>query len=489
MIGADISADERVVERLAEAGIALPTFEQLADPGKIPRRIRSELESVDPDAAHPLNLFRVHWYNGADRRSTVDVPEHVVLPTELTGVDARIVVALGDRFPMIGAHKVLAAYACLAPRVVTRGFDPTSQRAVWPSTGNYCRGGVAISRIMGCRGVAVLPEGMSRERFEWLERWVSDPSDIVRTPGVESNVREIYDECNRLARDPANVILNQFSEYPNHLVHLLVTGSALERVFDSLREAEPSLRLRAFVAASGSAGTLGAGDHLKDRFGAQIVVAEALECPTLLRNGFGEHNIQGIGDKHVPLIHNVMNTDAVADVSDRDTDRLNVLFNTAEGRAFLRARGVNERVIEALDAFGLSSICNVLAAIKTAKLLRLGADDVVVTIATDGAAMYRTEVDKVLARDFPRGFGRTEAAETFGRSLEGQGTGEMLQLTEEDRRRVFNLGYFTWVEQQGVSVEDFVAREDQAFWRSLRDLLLEWDEAIRAFNARSGMAA
>jgi cysteine synthase len=489
MIGVDVSADERVVERLAQAGIALPTFEQLADPGKIPRRIRSELESVDPDAAHPLNLFRVHWYNGADRRSPVDVPEHVVLSTELTGVDARIVVALGDRFPMIGAHKVLAAYACLAPRVVTGGFDPTSQRAVWPSTGNYCRGGVAISRIMGCRGVAVLPEGMSRERFDWLERWVSEPSDIVRTPGVESNVKEIYDECNRLARDPANVILNQFSEYPNHLVHLLVTGSALERVFDSLRESEPSLRLRAFVAASGSAGTLGAGDHLKDRFGAQVVVAEALECPTLLRNGFGEHNIQGIGDKHVPLIHNVMNTDVVADVSDRDTDRLNVLFNTAEGRAFLRARGVNERVIEALDAFGLSSICNVLAAIKTAKLLRLGADDVVVTIATDGAAMYRTEVNKVLARDFPGGFGQMEAAETFGRSLEGQGTGDMLYLTEEDRRRVFNLGYFTWVEQQGVSVEDFVVREDQAFWRSLRDLLPEWDEAIRAFNARSGMAA
>src|SRR5918996_858279 len=388
MIGADVSADERVVERLAEAGIVLPTFEQLADPGKIPRRIHSELASVDPDAAHPLNLFRVHWYNGADRRSTVDVPEHVVLPTELTGVDARIVVALGDRFPLIAAHKVLAAYACLAPRIVTGGFDPTSRRAVWPSTGNYCRGGVAISRIMRCRGVAVLPEGMSRERFEWLERWVAEPSDLVRTPGVESNVKEIYDECKRLAEDPANVVLNQFSEYPNHLVHLLVTGTALERVFETLQEREPSLRLRAFVAASGSAGTLGAGDHLKERFGARIVFAEALECPTLLRNGFGEHNIQGIGDKHVPLIHNVMNTDVVVDVSDRDTDRLNVLFNTAGGRAFLGARGIQGRVIEALDAFGLSSICNVLAAIKTARLLRLGAAAVLGSTSTDGGAVY-----------------------------------------------------------------------------------------------------
>jgi cysteine synthase len=285
------------------------------------------------------------------------------------------------------------------------------------------------------------------------------------------------------------VILNQFSEYPNHLVHLLVTGSALERVFETLRDREPGLRLRAFVSASGSAGTIAAGDHLKERFGTAIVAAEALECPTLLRNGFGEHNIQGIGDKHVPLIHNVMNTDVVVDVSDRDTDALNVLFNTEEGRTYLRSRGLDEATVAALDAFGLSSICNVLGAIKTAKLLGLGSDDVIVTIATDGAAMYRTEVDKVLARDFPGGFGRAEAAETFGRSLEGQGTGETLQLTDEDRERIFNLGYFTWVEQQGVSVEDFMVRKDQAFWRGLREQLPVWDEAIRSFNARAGMEA
>jgi cysteine synthase len=478
--------DERTVGRFREAGIALPTFEQLTEPASIPRRIRDELAAVDPDAAHPLNLFRVHWYNAADRRGTVPVPEHVVLPSPLTGVDARIVVALGDRFPMIGAHKVLAAYACLVPRVVSGGFDPTTDRAVWPSTGNYCRGGVAISRIMGCRGVAVLPEGMSRERFEWLERWVAEPADIIRTPGVESNVKEIYDECKRLALDPANVILNQFSEYPNHLVHELVTGRALAHVFETLREREPSLRLRAFVSATGSAGTIGAGDHLKERFGTAIVAMEALECPTLLRNGFGEHNIQGIGDKHVPLIHNVMNTDVVVDVSDRDTDALNVLFNTPEGRSHLRRRGIDEETISALDSFGLSSICNVLGSIKVARLLRLGSDDVIVTVATDGASMYRTEVDKVLARDFPDGFGEAQAAETFGRSLEGQGVGDTLELTREDRERIFNLGYFTWVEQQGVSIEDFTARRDQSFWRGLREQVPEWDRAIRELNARSG---
>jgi cysteine synthase A len=414
------------------------------------------------------------------------VPEHVVLPPELTGVEARIVVALADRFPMIGAHKVLAAYGCLAPRLVTGRFDPGSQRAVWPSTGNYCRGGVAISRIMDCRGVAVLPEGMSRERFEWLDRWVADPADIVRTPGTESNVKEIYDACRDLARDPDNVILNQFSEFGNHLAHYACTGSALERVFDSIRERDGGLRLRAFVSASGSAGTLGAGDYLKERLGSRTVAVEALECPTMLYNGFGEHNIQGIGDKHIPFIHNVMNADAVTGISDRDTDRLNVLFNTQVGRRVLSRRGVLDDVIQALSSFGLSSICNVLASIKTARFYGMGWDDAIVTVATDGASMYRTEMDKVLARDFGGRFDDAAASETFGRSLQAVATDHFLDLRERDRERIFNLGYFTWVEQQGFSVEDFQARRSQRFWRGLRDLLPVWDGMIEEFNALAG---
>ena len=176
-------------------------------------------------------------------------------------------VAFGDRFPMIGAHKVLAAYGCLAPRLATGTFDPTRHRAIWPSTGNYCRGGVAVSRVMGCRGVAVLPEGMSRERFDWLEQWVVDESDIIKTPGTESNVKEIYDRCHELAQDPDNVILNQFCEFGNHIVHRLATGSALERVVEHLSASRPELKARAFVSATGSAGTIGAGDHLKEGSG------------------------------------------------------------------------------------------------------------------------------------------------------------------------------------------------------------------------------
>jgi cysteine synthase len=480
---------DRTVQRFKQRNILLPTFAELAKPSLIPLAIRQALAGVKPDAADPLNLFRVHWYNDADRTSQAALPGHAVLPKELTGVEARIVVLFGDRFPMIGAHKVLATYGCLAPRVITGQFDPTSNKAVWPSTGNYCRGGVAVSRLMSCRGVAVLPEGMSRERFAWLEDWVADPADIIATPGTESNVKEIYDKCAELSADPANVIFNQFAEFGNHLVHYLCTGAAFGDVFERMSESEPSLRLRASVFSSGSSGTLGTGDYLKDSYGARIVAVEALECPTMLYNGFGAHNIQGIGDKHIPLIHNVYNTDVVTAVSDRATDHLAVLFASPVGLAYLAdRRKVPAETLAALSSLGLSSICNILAAVKTAKYLELGPDDVLMTVATDGSQMYGSERQRIVARDFPDGFDEPAAAEAFGRWMLGMETDHLLETTRRDRERIFNLGYFTWVEQQGVPIEDFVARRAQSFWRGLRAKLPEWDELIREFNARTGVA-
>jgi cysteine synthase A len=486
----DAAVYERAVQRFRDAKIRMPTFAQLSEPTTIPAGVQARLASVEPDAPDPLNLFRVHWFNDADRRSRAAVPQHLLLPTALTGVAAPIIVALGNRFPMIAAHKVLAAYSCLAPRIVTGQFDPIEQRAIWPSTGNYCRGGVAISRIMGCRGVAVLPEGMSQERFDWLDDWVTDPSDIIRTPGTESNVKEIYDTCAELARDPANVILNQFAEFGNHLGHYLVTGRALETIVDAERQRHPRLEAAAFVSATGSAGTIAAGDWLKDRYGTRIVAVEALECPTLLENGFGEHNIQGIGDKHVPLIHNVTNTDLVVAVSDVATDQVLAVFNTDAGRTYLAdRRGVTQALIAELGSLGISSICNIVAAIKTAKRLDLGPDQAVVTIATDGAAMYGSELDKITSRDFPGGFDAVSAAETFGRHVLGAGEDHLLELTGADRDRIFNLGYFTWVEQQGIPLAEFEARRAQSWWRELRSLLPAWDTMIDEFNARTGAGA
>ena len=483
----DRGALQNSVARFRKQRIVLPTFGQLANPSTIPPAVLDRLAAIDRDAPDPANLFRVHWFNDP-RRAVNDwtaIPPYVVLPKALTGVDAPIIVVLGDPFPMIGAHKVLAAYACLAPRVITGRFDPTRHRAIWPSTGNYARGGVAISRLMGVRGVAVLPAGMSRERFEWLDRWVTDGSDVIRTPGSESNVKEIYDACNELARDPVNFVLNQFCEFGNYLGHVHVTGAALARVFENVEATRPGLRLAAFVSATGSAGTIGAGDHMKARYGSRIVAVEALECPTMLENGFGEHNIQGIGDKHIPLIHNVMNTDVVVAISDRATDELDVVFNTDVGREFLASRkGVPDEVIAALAHFGLSSICNVLAAIKTARQFSFGPQDAIVTVATDGANLYASERAKTLTTRYQSGFGEAEAAEAFGRHVAAADVDHLLELDNRERTRIFNLGYFTWVEQQGLPLDLFSARKQQSFWTALHPLVGEWDALIDDFNAQ-----
>jgi cysteine synthase len=467
--------------RLREAGVSLPRLAELADPLACLAERTASLSDLDPDAPEPGNLFRVHWHNDARRRGLAAVPEHLVLAPELTGVEARIIVALGNRFPMIRAHKVLAAYGCLVPRLLSGKFDAARHRAIWPSTGNYCRGGVAISRILGCRGVAVLPEGMSAERFRWLEQWTTEPADIIRTPGTESNVKEIYDACHELSRDPDNVILNQFSEFGNYIVHRAVTGPALARVFEAVKGGGDRTA-RAFVSASGSAGTLAAGDHLKQTLGTDVCVVEAVECPTLLYNGYGEHNIQGIGDKHVPFIHNVMNTDFVIGVSDRASDNLNLLFNTTVGREYLSRRaGLGQQSLAALGDLGLSSIANVLGAVKYAKYMDLGPSDAVITVATDGAEMYATELGLAEQR-LGGGFDELAAAEVFGRYVLATATDHMIELGRRDRERIFNLGYYTWVEQQGVSLEDFDARRDRAYWDGLMDMVAVWDSMIEAFN-------
>ena len=476
----------RNVAHLRGLGLELPRIVDLADPPSHLVARAAEIAGADPDSADGRNLFRVHWHNGADRRSLVDVPEHMVLPESLTGVKARIVVAFGNKFPLIGAHKVLAAYGCLIPRLLSGAFDVTRHRAVWPSTGNYCRGGVAIARLLGCRSVAVLPEGMSRERFDWLEDWVVEASDIHRTPGTESNVKEIYDACHVLAKDERNLILNQFSEYGNYIVHRAVTGPALERIFRA-HNPDRSKTARAFVCASGSAGTLGAGDYLKGALGTHTCVVEALECPTLLYNGYGEHNIQGIGDKHVPLIHNVMGTDFAIGVSDKGSDALNMVFNTVVGRSYLsRYRHVGQQSLADLDNLGLSSIANILGAIKYAKYMNLGADDVVLTVATDGAAMYRSEIETAEVSHFAGKFSEIEAAEAFGQHLLGAGIDHVGELTRFDRERIFNLGYYTWVEQQGTSLEDFDRRREQGFWDGLMDLVPVWDGMIDDMNVAIG---
>ena len=484
---ADAAIRRSAIERARAQKIVLPTFAQLSSRAPIPQHIAARLPEVDPDAPHPDNLWRIHWRNAPDRRHKVAVPDHFLLPKALTGVDAPIVVMIGSRFPMIGAHKVLPAYAGLVVRLVTGGFDPDRQRAVWPSTGNYCRGGVAVSRILGCDGVAVLPEGMSKERFEWLGHWVRDPSHVVRTVGVESNVKEIYDKCRELAASPENVILNQFSAFSNYMAHYVCTGEASSAAFEHVSAGRKGLKLAAFVSATGSAGTIAAGDYLKERHGSAIAAVEALECPTMLENGYGEHNIQGIGDKHIPLIHNVMNTDAVIALSDQDTDRLNLAFNSPEGADYLASRkDIDPALAATFSEIGISSWANILASIKLARMKGYGPDDAIVTVATDSARLYRTEADAARSKFFAGGFGAKDVASVVD-SLAGATTENVLLLGASERRRIFNLGYYTWVEQQGISVEDFDRRKDQGFWRGVASSVGEWDRLITEFNGEAGI--
>jgi cysteine synthase A len=482
----DAAIRRRAAAHARERGVRLPTFAQLSGAAAVPAEILKRLAGVDPDAPSPENLWRIHWFNAPDRVERIATPDHLVLPTSLTGVAAPIVVLLGSRFPMIGAHKVLPAYAGLVTRLVSGTFDPARQRAVWPSTGNYCRGGIAVSRILGCDGVAVLPEGMSRERFDWLARWVGDPANIVRTVGTESNVKEIYDKCHELEAQGDNVILNQFSAFSNYMAHRVCTGAAAADVFESHRAGSPDARLAAFVSATGSAGTIAAGDRLKAEYGTRIAAVEALECPTMLENGYGAHNIQGIGDKHVPIIQNVMNSDFVIGVSDRTTDQLNLLFNTDEGRAFLRAGGLDERLVEGFAEVGLSGLANIVASIKLARAMDYGEDDVVLTVATDSARLYVTEMLSARERFLGAEDAVIDPALIRATCLDALTAEHVLELRQADRRRVFNLGYYTWVEQQGVPVEEFDRRKEQSFWDGVAASIDAWDALIDEFNAEAG---
>jgi cysteine synthase len=471
---------QRAIERCRERGIVIPTFGQMRDPGAVPASIVAALPQVDMQAPDPLNLFRITWHNDPATGAYGDV-NYVELPPELTGVPARIVGLIGEHFPT-GAHKVGAAFGCLVPRLVGGEFDPTRHRAVWPSTGNYCRGGAFDSALLGCQAVAILPEEMSRERFDWLE---SIGAEIIRTPGGESNVKEIFDACHELRRsDPDAVIFNQFEEFGNYLWHYWVTGPAAESVFTSIER--PGDRFAAWVGATGSAGTLAAGDYLKHQFPtSRITAAEALQCPTLLMAGFGHHRIEGIGDKHVPWIHNVRNTDMVTAIDDEATLRLMWLFNDPAGRETLIRRGVPEASVEKLPLLGISSICNLLAAIKTARYYEFGSGDVLMTSFTDSVNLYGSRLDELEAAHGR--YTETRAEVDYERYLLGATTDHLRELSYVDRKAVHNLKYFTWVEQQGKTAEELNAQWDPSYWEDWAARVSTWDEAIEQFNRDSGV--
>ncbi len=475
---------ERTVQRCRDRGIVIPTFAQQKDPWSIPDKIVDRLKGVGLWDVDPVNLFRITWKNEpVEQGGAFGQGNWIEFPPELTGVDARIVGLVGKYFPT-GAHKVGAGFGCLVPRLVTGQFDPTTQKAVWPSTGNFCRGGAFDCALLACTAVAILPEGMSKERFDWLKEI---GAEVIATPGTESNVKEIYDKCWDIKKNRSDcVIFNQFEEFGNALWHYEMTGGIIEEIYGLV--AGPQDRLAGYVSATGSAGTIAAGDYLRTVF-PQIRVAanEALQCPTLLQFGFGEHRIEGIGDKHIPWVHNVRNTDMVIAIDDEQAMCLLRLFNDAAGHEFLSKRGVAGETIDQLGLLGISGICNLASAIKMAKYYDMDERDVIFTCLTDSSDLYGSRLDELNQQC--GAYDQATAASHFARYLEGIGTDNLRELNYQDRKALHNFKYFTWVEQQGRTSEELRKLWDPDFWVEVFGQAPQWDKLIEQFNERTGVLA
>jgi len=463
------------IKRAKENGFVVPTYAQMKNPSLIPSEIKEKLKSVGRNDLNPLNLFRINWHNEPKETGGLfGEGNYVVLPKEVTGVDAKIVAISGKYFPT-GSHKVGAAFSCLAPRLVTGQFDPTSTKAVWPSTGNYCRGGAFDSTLLGCESIAILPEGMSRERFEWLEKVAGE---TIATPGTESNVKEIFDKCWELRNSGQDLmIFNQFDEFGNYLWHHEVTGSFIESILNKVGGS-----YKGYVSSTGSGGTLAAGDYLKKVWPtSKVIAAEALQCPTIYMNGFGEHRIEGIGDKHIPWVHNVKNTDAVAAIDDEIPMNMIRLFNEPEGKKLLKSQGVSDEIITKLQWAGISGCGNIASAIKMAKYFELKEDDVIVTVLTDSMDMYQSRLTEMT--ELHGEFTELEAYRVYHQYLQGINTEFFKELNYRERKAVHNLKYYTWVEQQGKTYEEICAQwDDEDYWTSIPKKVKELDKLIIAFN-------
>ena len=326
---------------------------------------------------------------------------------------------------------------------------------------------------------------MSRERFEWLSKIAGE---VIATPGCESNVKEIFDKTWELRTTRSDVmIFNQFEEMGNHLWHYQVTGSAFKDVFESIKR--PGDRFAGACFTSGSAGTIGCGDFLKEQYpNLKLAVGEALQCPTILNNGFGGHRIEGIGDKHIPWIHNVKNTDMAIAIDDEDSQRLLRLFNDPAGKKYLTEEvGLDVELVDRLSWLGISGIANVLCCIKLAKYYELTEHDVVGTVLTDSAVMYGSRIEELAEEQ--GAYSDKKAAVDHSAHMLSLRTDSLLELTYTERKRIHNLKYYTWVEQQGRTAEELGSLwyDTDGTWNAVHGMDEKLDELIGAFNDATGV--
>jgi len=457
---------------MTKSGIILgPTFEEMLHPQTIAPAIRRRaLAAREADPLDPINLFNITWRDPQGR-----IYYHV-LPPELTGVAAPIVVLYAKDFPT-GSHKVGAAYSVLIEKQLFGEVDPYVHTLVWPSTGNYGIGGAWVGCRMGFKSIVVLPEGMSQERFRQIKSY---GATVIKTPGSESNVKEIYDKTWELRQDPKVRILNQFEVMGNYRFHYHVTGNTIvELAAELAAQGIGNGKVAAFTSAMGSAGTIAAGDRLKQVWPEhKIVGLEPIQCPTLYSNGYGSHDIQGIGDKHVTWIHNVLNMDAIMCLDDVECKKGLQLLTEEAGWRAMRRYGVPEASVQTMASiFGISGVCNVLGAIKTAKFYGFGPRDLIVTICTDALDRYHSVMADLARRYGP--MDETEAAVRLVSIFHSQKTDWIREGTREARRQWHNLKYYTWVEQQGKTVAELDAQLDPAWWLQHQEMVGEIDRHLQ----------
>jgi cysteine synthase A len=454
-----------------------PTFEEMLHPEKIDPAVRQRaLRMMQEDPLDPINLYNITW---KDKDNNI---YYYVMPPQLTGVEAPIVVLYSKDFPT-GSHKVGATYSVLIEKELTGEVDPTFHSLIWPSTGNYGIGGAWVGCRMEFDSIVILPELMSKERFDLVRSY---GARLILTPGCESNVKEIYDKSKELkAQDPERIrILNQFEVFGNYRFHYYVTGNTCIELAAELKEKGiGNGKMAAYVSAMGSAGTIAAGDRLKQEWpDHKIVGLEPIQCPTVYWNGYGGHDIQGIGDKHVTWIHNVMNMDAIMCIDDIESKMgLQLLTEEAGWKTMIDRYGVPEDSVRLMaETFGISGVCNVLGAIKAAKWYGFGKDDVIVTILTDAIDRYHSVMEQMTAT-----YGKMDEVEAAVRLVSifhKQKLDWISESTHEARNRWHNLKYYTWVEQQGKTVEELNAQRHQDYWQAQQARVAEVDRLIREYR-------
>lgn len=442
-----------------------PTYEEMLHPEKMDPALRKKTIE-ERDSLIPEALFNITW------KDSDNIPYFMIIPPQITGVDANIIVLLGKNFPT-GSHKVGSTYSVTMEKQLEGTIHPSRDTLVYPSTGNFGIGGAWVAGRMGYDPLVILPSSVSRERFD---RITSYGGRYIKASGLAG----MFKEAEKVGSQPGMTVMNQFISMANYRFHYTVTGNTIVELMEYLQsQGVGNGRCEAFISAVGSGGTIAAGDRVKQAFSeSRIVALEPFQCPTLYSNGSGDHDIQGIGDGIVTWIHNVHNMDAVICMDDKDCKKGLRLLTDPVGRRYmtLEENISMEEVEKMAQNFGISGVCNLLGAIRTAKHYRLPKGTNIVTICTDSIDRYHSVMEEMEKRE-----GRmttNKAAKIFEKIFQKQGTDHIQEGTSFNRQRWFEMKRSYWVKECGMDDAELDSQKDPEWWEKEQAKCAEVDKTI-----------